>query len=42
MQGTTKCDIKDTGWQSMEWDQLAQNGDQLRDLLKVIMRLGVP
>jgi len=42
MQDTTKSDLKVTGWQSMEWAHLAQNRDQRRDLLNVIVRLGVP
>jgi hypothetical protein len=42
MQDATKSDLKETGWQSMEWVHLAQNRDQRRDLLNVVMQLGVP
>jgi len=42
MQDTTKSDLKETGWQSMEWVHLAQNKHQRRDLLNVVMQLGVP
>jgi len=42
MQDTTKSDLKETVWHSMEWTHLAQNRDQRGDLLNVIMRLGVP
>jgi hypothetical protein len=42
MQDTTKSDLKEKGWQSMEWTHLAQNRDQRLDLLNVILKLGVP
>jgi len=42
MQGTTKSDLKATGWESTEWAHLAHNRDQRRDLLNVVMQLGVP
>jgi len=42
MQDTTKCDLKATGWQSMEWGHLAHSRDQRWDLLNVVMQLGVP
>jgi hypothetical protein len=35
-------DLRDIGWDSMDWIDLAQDRDQWRDLLKTVMNLWDP
>jgi hypothetical protein len=37
-----KMDLRETGWGGMDWIDLAQNRDQWRTLVKVVMNLWVP
>jgi hypothetical protein len=37
-----KIDIRDIGWDSMDWIDLAQDTDQWRALVKTVMNLRVP
>jgi hypothetical protein len=40
--GKIKEDLRDIGWDVMDWIDLAQDRDQWRDLLKTIINLRVP
>jgi hypothetical protein len=35
-------DLKEAGWDGMDWIDLAQNRDQWRDLVNTVMNLRVP
>jgi hypothetical protein len=37
-----KMDLRDIGWDSMEWIDLAENRDQWRALVNMVMNLPVP
>jgi hypothetical protein len=37
-----KMDLKEIGWGFMNWIDLAQSRDQLRDLINTVMNLRVP
>jgi hypothetical protein len=37
-----KMDLKDIGWDGMDWIDLAQDRDQWRDLVNTVMNLRVP
>jgi hypothetical protein len=38
----TKMDLRETGWDGMDWIDLAQDTDQWRTLLNTVMNLQVP
>jgi hypothetical protein len=38
----TKMDLRDTGWDGMDWTGLAQDRDQWRVLVNTIMNLRIP
>jgi hypothetical protein len=40
--GNIKTDLKEIGWDSVDWIDLAQDKDQWRALLKTVMNLRVP
>jgi hypothetical protein len=35
-----KMDLRETGWVGMDWIDLAQDGDQWRALVNMVMNLG--
>jgi hypothetical protein len=37
-----KIDLRETGWDGMDWIELAQDRDQWRALVKTMMNLRVP
>jgi hypothetical protein len=37
-----KMDIREIGWDGMDWIELAQDRDQWRDLVNTVMNLRVP
>jgi hypothetical protein len=37
-----KMDLREIGWDGMDWTDLAQNRDQWRTLVKTVMNLWVP
>jgi hypothetical protein len=37
-----KMDLRDIGWDGMDWIYLAQDGDQLSALVSTVMNLRVP
>jgi hypothetical protein len=37
-----KMDLRDIGWEGVDWIHLAQNTDQWRALLKMVINLCVP
>jgi hypothetical protein len=37
-----KTDLRETGWDGMDWIDLAQDRDQLRALVNTVMNLRVP
>jgi hypothetical protein len=37
-----KMDLREIGWRGMDWIDLAQDGDQWRDPLNMIMKLRDP
>jgi hypothetical protein len=37
-----KRDLREIGWDSMDWIDLAQDGDQWRAFLNTVMNLRVP
>jgi hypothetical protein len=37
-----KMDLREIGWDSMDWIDLAQDRDQLRALVNAVMNLRVP
>jgi hypothetical protein len=37
-----KMDLREIGWGGMDWIDLTQNRDQLRDLVNTIMNFRVP
>jgi hypothetical protein len=37
-----KADLREIGWDGMNWIDLAQDRDQWRDLVKAVMNLRVP
>jgi hypothetical protein len=37
-----KMDIKEIGWDGMDWIDLAHNRDQWRDLVNTVMDLWIP
>jgi hypothetical protein len=37
-----KMDLREIGWDGMEWIELAQDRDQWRDLVNTVMNLRVP
>jgi hypothetical protein len=40
--GNIKIDLRETGWDGGDWIDLAQDRDQWRALVKVVMNLQVP
>jgi hypothetical protein len=39
---TSEMDLREIGWEAVEWTQLAQDRDQWRDLVIMVMNLRVP
>jgi hypothetical protein len=37
-----KIDLRETGWDGMDWIDIAQDRDQWRALVNTVMNLGVP
>jgi hypothetical protein len=37
-----KMDLREIGWDGMDWTDLAQNRDQYRSLVNTVMNLRVP
>jgi hypothetical protein len=37
-----KMDLRETGWDDVDWIELAQDRDQLRALVNTVMNLRVP
>jgi hypothetical protein len=37
-----KIDLREIGWGGMDWFDLAQDGDQWRDLVNTVMNLQAP
>jgi hypothetical protein len=37
-----KMDLKETGWEDVDWMHLAQNRDQWRALMNALMNLRIP
>jgi hypothetical protein len=37
-----KIDLRETGWDDMDWINLVQDRDQWRALVNMVMNLGVP
>jgi hypothetical protein len=37
-----KMDLREIGWDGMDWTDLAQNGDRWRALVSTVMNLWVP
>jgi hypothetical protein len=37
-----KMDLREIGWDGMDWIDLAQDGDQWRALVNTVMNLRVP
>jgi hypothetical protein len=37
-----KMDLREIGWDGMDWIDLAQDRDQWKALLNMVMNLGVP
>jgi hypothetical protein len=37
-----KMDLREMGWGCMDWIDLAQDGDQWRDLVNTVMNLPIP
>jgi hypothetical protein len=37
-----KIDLREIGWDGMDWIELAQDRDQWRDLVSMVMNLRVP
>jgi hypothetical protein len=37
-----RMDLRETGWEVVDWIHLAQDGDQWRDVVKTVMNLGIP
>jgi hypothetical protein len=37
-----KMDLREIGWDGVDWVDLAQDGDQWRALVKTVMNLRVP
>jgi hypothetical protein len=37
-----KLDLREIGWDGMDWIHLAQDGDQWRDIVNTVMNLRVP
>jgi hypothetical protein len=37
-----KTDLREIGWDGMEWIEVAQDRDQWRALVNTVMNLGVP
>jgi hypothetical protein len=37
-----KMDLREIGWDGMDWIDLAQDGDNLRALVNIVMNLRVP
>jgi hypothetical protein len=37
-----KMDLREIGWDGMEWTDLAQYRDQWRALVNMVMNLGIP
>ena len=42
MNDNIKMDIQEVGWGGMDWIELAQNKNSLRDLVNAIMNVRVP
>jgi hypothetical protein len=40
--GNIKMDLREIGWGGMDWIHLAQDRDQWRDLVNMVMNLWVP
>jgi hypothetical protein len=40
--GKYKMDLREIGWEVMDWIDLAQDRDQLRALMNTVMNLWVP
>jgi hypothetical protein len=37
-----KMDLRETGWNGMDWIAVAQDRDQWKDLVNMILNLGAP
>jgi hypothetical protein len=37
-----KMDLREIGWSGMDWNELAQDGEQLKALVNTVMNLRVP
>jgi hypothetical protein len=37
-----KIDLREIGWNGMDWIELAQDRDQRRDLVNTVIKLRVP
>jgi hypothetical protein len=37
-----KIDVREIGWDGMDWIDLAQDGNQWRALVKTVMNLRIP
>jgi hypothetical protein len=37
-----RTDLRETGWEGVDWMDLAQDRDQWRDLMNTVMNLRVP
>jgi hypothetical protein len=37
-----KIDRRETGWDDMDWSSLAEDGDQWRSLVNMVINLWVP
>jgi hypothetical protein len=40
--GNVKMDLREIGWEGMDWIDLAQDTDQCRALVNTVMKLRVP
>jgi hypothetical protein len=40
--GPIKIDLRETGWDGIDWIHLAQDRDQWRALVNTVMKLRVP
>jgi hypothetical protein len=40
--GNIKIDLREIGWDGVDWIDLAQDGDKWRALVNTVMNLGVP
>jgi len=42
MEDNIRMDLTETGWEGLDWNQLAQDRDQWRALVNRVMNLWVP